>query len=146
MKQSIRKPMFLVRDAADEQHNGAIQSDAVARAKCGAVAARELVEVQARRDRLDPPRDAVALEHVGQLARRRDDGVDGVALPARERARERACDRCRQQRQVVMQILFEERVIGLDDGDLQLARGLDADPVRDERRLHMQHIDPAREL
>ena len=44
-----------------------------------------------------------------------------------------------------MQIFLEERVIRLDDGHAQRARRLDADPVRDERRLNVQHVDLAGE-
>ncbi len=110
-----------------------------------AVAALELVEIQARGNRVDGARDAVAGEHVGELARRRDDGVDGVALAPRDRASERACGSGRQQRHVVMQVLLEERVIGLERRDVQAARSLDPDPMRDERRLDVQHVDAADE-
>ena len=45
----------------------------------------------------------------------------------------------------MMQVLLEERVIGLERRDVQAARGLDPDPMRDERRLDVQHVDAADE-
>ena len=38
----------------------------------------------------------------------------------------------------MMQVLLEERVVRLDDGESESARDFHADPVRDERSLHVQ--------
>jgi hypothetical protein len=45
-----------------------------------------------------------------------------------------------------MQIFLEECVVGLEHGHAQVARGLEAHPMRDEWRLDVHGIDSAREL
>ena len=44
-----------------------------------------------------------------------------------------------------MQVLLEERVIRLDHGHVALARDLEPEPMRDERRVDVHDVDVLRE-
>ncbi len=115
-------------------------------AELRAVAAAEIAEIETGRDHRDRSGDTVLGEHGGELLRRRDYGVHGVALPARYAARECASEGARNQRKVVMQILFEERVVSLERLATELASDLEADAMRDERRLDVDEIDALPQL
>ena len=78
--------VLLEGDAAHRQHNRSSGRDAVTGAKARAVPAREPCDVETGRDHLRLGPHAVAVQHVRHLRRRRDDGVDRIALPPGDRA------------------------------------------------------------
>jgi len=63
------------------------------------------------------------------------------ALRAREVARREASQRARQYRQVVVQVLLEEGVVGRDEGQLRAAREAHARVVRDEGRVDVHQVE-----
>jgi hypothetical protein len=72
--------------------------------------------------------------------RRHDERVEDIALGHREATRQESHDWARHQRHVVMQVLFEVRVIGLDDRNAQSARQRSSLIVRDERSLDVHQV------
>ncbi len=130
-----------MRHAAHEQHHGAVGGNAVARTERGSIAARELLEIEPGRYDVHRSFDAVTYQHVGELPRRSNHGIHGIALSQGSAARKSTRHRARQQRHVVMQIFLEERVIRLEHRHAQLTRNLLADPVRDERCLDVHDVD-----
>ena len=130
-----------MRHAADEQHHGPVAGNAVTRAERGPIAARELLEIEPGRYHVHRSFDAVSDQHVGELPRRRNHGVHGIALSQRRAAREGSRHGARQQRHVVMQVFLEERVIGLEHRHAQLTRDPLADPMSDERRVDVHGVD-----
>ena len=103
-------------DATDVHQRRPIGRDTVPPAECRAVAARELAPINASRQDRDRPLDPVRAQHLLHRRRRDDDPVGRVALPAAHTARCNPEQAARQERHVVMEVLLEVRVPGLDHG------------------------------
>ena len=109
-----------------------------------AVAAAEAPQVDAGRQHLGARRDAVAAQHRQHLPGRHDQRVDLGALRGAESPRRAARRGARQERHVVVQVLLEERVVGLDDRHAEAPRERDTGVVRHERRVHVDDVEAAR--
>ena len=136
--------VLLMGDATDVHQHRPIGRDTVPPAECRAVATRELASINAGRQDRDRPLDPVRAQHLLHRRRRDDDPVERVALPAAHAARCNPEQAARQERHVVMEVLFEVRVPGLDHRQPVPAGPAHTGRVRDERRLDMHHVDPAR--
>ncbi len=86
-------------------------------------------------------RDAILRQHVTHRFRRRNERLDIGALRASEPARHPLANRPRQYRHVVMQVLFEEGVVGGDARHLERLRQFHTCIVRDERCVNVDEVD-----
>ncbi len=136
--------VLLVRDAADVQQQRPFGIDAEARPKARAITRHEAIGRQSGGNDLRAGGDAVFEQQGPHRLRRHHDGIELIALGAREASRERAADRTRQQRHVVMQILFKEGVIGGDHRNARAAREAHAGIVRNERRVDVHQVEVLR--
>jgi hypothetical protein len=107
--------VLLVRDAADMNQHRLSRRDAELRAEALPVAAREAVHLHAGRDDVHRALHTIVEQRLLHCTRGHDERVENIALGNGEAARDESHDRARHQRHVVMQVLFEVRVISLDD-------------------------------
>jgi hypothetical protein len=86
----------------------------------------------------------VTSQHLLHRRRRHDDRIERIALAAADDPRGSPGQRGRQERQVVVEVLLEVRVVRLDHRQLVTPRPPNADRVRIERRLDVDDVDPRR--
>ena len=112
--------------------------------KARAIARDEAVGRQPGGNHLGARADAVLEQQRPHRLRWHHDRIELTALRACEAPRQRAADRARQQRHVVMQVLFKEGVIGRDHRDAGAAGESHPGVVRHERRVDVHQVEMLR--
>ena len=115
-------------------------------AKTGAVARLEAMGRESRGNDMHRRRDPVVEQHRAHGLRGRDERCDVPALRARKSARHWPPEGARQDRHIVVQILFEEGVIGRNAGDLPPPRIAHACIVGEEGCMNMDEVEGGREI
>jgi len=96
------------------------------------------------RQYFDAPADAVGEQSLLHGVRGRNYGIQLIALRAAEAASQAAGDLARQQRHVVMQVLFEERVVRGNYGRALLSGESKPCVMRQKRGMDVYHVEFAR--
>jgi len=130
--------------AADEQEQRPFLLEAVPAPKRVAIACLEAFGGKPGRQYFDAPADAVSEQSLLHGVRGRNYGIQLIALRAAEAASQAAGDLARQQRHVVMQVLFEERVVRGNYGRALLAGESKPSVMRQKRGMDVHHVEFAR--
>jgi hypothetical protein len=132
--------VFFVRDAADVHQHRTVGCDAMPAPERRTVAVRKRGGLDARRQHGDRPLDAVHAQDLEHRRRWHDEVVERVAPATRDGTRRGTQQAARQERHVVMEILFEMRVPGLHHRQPVAARPAHAARVGDEGCLHVHDV------
>ncbi len=132
--------VLLESDPTDVERDRPVRRNPEFLAECAAIGICEALRLQAGRNHLGPDFDAIVAQHIKHGFRRCDDGIDAVALATRNEAGDTACHAARDPRQVMVQIILKEGVIGLDAGNVEQVRQFLAEIMGDERRMDMHQV------
>jgi hypothetical protein len=133
--------VLLVPDSPDVDQHRAIRSDAVASTKGCAIASCEGIQPDAGGQDRHRGAHAVGGEGARHRRRRHDHVVELARRSAGESPRDPAAEGGGQERQVVLEVVLEVGVVGLDHRHAATAGEIDTSAVRRERRLDVNQVE-----
>ncbi len=128
-------------DPADVDEDRPVGGDRVPGAEARAVAPSHGVRADAGRDHAHRCRHTVRVERVAHRGRRHDHPVELSRRFPSQSSRDPPTEAGRQERQVVLEVVLEVGVVGLDHRHPPPASEIDAGAMRRERGLDVDQID-----